>query len=373
MASTTTADAAVALPEQLAPQSSPQRQAERDPGSTSKYSDRQQESNRQKTWCGKYELGKWYCSCSRGLHEAAVYTTTKPGPDRGKKCKAKILFFNSSVIRISSCQKLTGDVLVVWRCPVRDRREQCPFFIWLHEEDDARKWLRETYPENYLGSPVKQVDPQTRKPTFMENWASTSKKRSFDAADEEGTVNGKKERMVDDLYNVPQGGTPHQVQGREGRPSKRLRKSSRVEHTPGQSFIQRLEACKTSLPTPDTNRREVEQNPRPRVSPSRETRSQSPTPFQLRAAIDLVGEGEPRRQEDGLFETVMGLVREDGASLKTSTQIMIQHVVEQELGRSRAEARGYKRTIRKLMERVDDLETALGNLLPDDAAIVFSD
>lgn len=106
---------------------------------------------------------------------------------------------------------------------------------------------------------------------------------------------------------------------------------------------------------------------------SMDARGASPTPVQFDAMIDLVGEDEPVSEKSDLFATVIGLIQADHPDLKASTKIMIRHEIEQEARRNHAEAKGYRKTITRLRNKVDDLETALSGLLPDDNSIELSD
>ncbi|KAK6585628.1 hypothetical protein PZA11_002355 [Diplocarpon coronariae] len=326
---------------QNSPQSSPRISPRNKQGTQSA-----QEIIRRQGWTGTFAQGKWFCNCSKPRRQANCVTVKRPGLHQGQK---------------------------FWRCPA-DRDEQCDFFVWAHEDLMARAWLRKANPEISSTTPMKQgqnpadaESPGTgssRKPTIMDKWTSGSK-RPFETEEEE---QGGEREEVEEQCGIDDWATCSQGNVRDASSPRKSKKRARFD-TPRQAFTEKLAACKTSLPTPNTGCRGEEETPEARRLQAMRA---SPTPVQLGAAINLGGRDEPEPAHQDLCTLVMGLIAED-TKLKRSTKLQIRHEIEQESQRHQAEVRGYKKTIKRLIEAMDNLEAALGNQFSDDDAVVLSD
>lgn len=204
----------------------------------------------------------------------------------------------------------------------------------------------------------------SRKPTILESWLGISeKKRSFlEISDDD------EEDAEDGLYDAEDGETLVQDNSRNASPLRKSAKSTRFG-TPGQPFLKRLEACKaSSLPTPNTSGRDVEAVLEARRLQSQQARAISPTPVQLGSAIELGGASQSRSKKSDLSRTVIALIRADYRDLKESTEIMIRHEIEQEVGRHQAEAKQFERTISRFRNRMEVLQRE-NNFLVTGAAV----
>ncbi|KAH7418463.1 hypothetical protein BKA64DRAFT_199689 [Cadophora sp. MPI-SDFR-AT-0126] len=286
-------------------------------------------------WCGRYKAEEWYCKCDR---------------------KAKKL----PVVR-----KTRNEGRIFWMCPVREPKqagdpEPCQFFMWDDEQDIAKEWM-----ELNPTTPTKQPSPKPREvqtpyngsKNVMKGWltGTNGKKRAMkDISDEdpqEDEENKEDDFVIvenndDDVFNPDN--------RRNGSPSRKSAKVTRFA-TPGLPVNKTLEDCRNALPTPATSGRDVDE------ARYLQPRDVSPTPIQLDAAINL-GVKESTEGKTELLKNILALVKADNPSLKASTEIMIEHEIEQEVRRAKAEAKGYKRTIARLRQRVDDLETTVSYL-----------
>ena len=266
-------------------------------------------------------------------------------------------------------------------CPVREPKQEgdpepCQFFVWDDEHDAAKKWM-----EMNPTTPTKQPAPKPRdvqtpnngSKKFLKGWltGTNGKKRAIqDISDEDPQENeeNKDEDFVI-VENNDDGDVFNPDSRRNGSPSRKSAKVTRFA-TPGLPVNKTLEDCRNALPTPTTSGRDVDEVRQPQA------RDVSPTPIQLDAAINLGDAREPFEGKTDLLKSILALIKADYPGLKASTEIMIEHEIEQGTRRHRAETKGYRRTIARLRQTVDDLETTVSHLTDGGAAddvVVLSD
>ncbi|KAK0124551.1 hypothetical protein ONS95_009499 [Cadophora gregata] len=320
-----------------------------------KEADSEEESPRAKKqrigWCGRFEADEWYCKCDR---------------------KAK---------RLPVTRKTRNEGRLFWMCPVREPKqpgdpEPCQFFMWDDEQDTAIEWM-----ELNPTTPAKQPAPKSREirtpnngsKKCMNGWLSgtNGKKRVIqDISDDdpqEDVENKEDDFVIVENNDIEDVFNPENT--RNGSPSRKSAKVTRFT-TPGQPVNKNMEDGRNELPTPATTGRAVDGTRQPYV------REASPTPIQLDAAINLGDAREPSEGKTDLLRSILALIKADYPDLKASTEIMIEHEIEQEVRRTRAEAKGYRKTIARLRQTVDDLETTVSHLTYGGAAddvVVLSD
>ncbi|KAH7360796.1 hypothetical protein BKA65DRAFT_493977, partial [Rhexocercosporidium sp. MPI-PUGE-AT-0058] len=304
-------------------------------------------------WCGRFEADEWYCKCSR---KAMPLLTTRNTRNKGR-------WF--------------------YMCPVREPKQEgdpepCRFFVWFDEEDAAKKWM-----EFNPTTPTKQSlkAPNNGSSKKMREWLFPSgKKRAIEdisdedvlenEEDKEGKGKGKYIERDEDFVivdNTDDGDVFYRDNTRNGSPSRKSAKVTRFA-TPGLPSHKQLDDFRGALPTPATSGRDVEGIHEARHLQAREA---SPTQVQLDAAIVLGGaELEQSQGKTDLLKIILELVKADYPKLKGSTEIMIQHEIEQEARRTQAEVKGYRKTISRLRDKVDGLETTIKLLVGDDVIVL---
>ncbi|KAL5326679.1 hypothetical protein ACEPPN_004368 [Leptodophora sp. 'Broadleaf-Isolate-01'] len=309
---------------------------------------------KQTKWCGRFESGNWYCQCDRKAKEPRIID--QRNPDLGKS---------------------------FYCCPRKpEDKDKCQFFVFFHDEDEAKEWVKAnpTTPAKQAPKPREIQTPNTASSRFMAGWVistkSLSKKRAIkDISDEEDKADDKpdkgkgKEKDRDEEFVIVENDDDGDVFDRDncrnGSPSRKSAKVTRFA-TPRQPSNKPLNDFRDALPTPATSGRDVEGAHEARQL---QTRDASPTPVQLDAAIVLGGaELDQSQGKTDLLMSILGLIKADYPGLKASTEIMIQHEIEQESRRTQAEAEGYRKTISRLRNKVNRLEETLSLLIGDDSS-----
>ncbi|KAG4433245.1 hypothetical protein IFR05_011268 [Cadophora sp. M221] len=303
---------------------------------------------KQVKWCGRFESGNWYCQCD--MKAKQPWITDESNPNLGKK---------------------------FYCCPRKiDDKDKCQFFLFFHDEVEAKEWVKAnpTTPIKQAPKPREIQTPDTPSSRFMTGWVTSTKasgkKRAIkDISDEEDKEDGMpdkgkgKGKGPDEDFviveNDDDGDVFDRDNSRNGSPSRKSAKVTRFA-TPGQPCNKPLDNCRDALPTPATSGRDVEDTHEARQLQARDA---SPTQIQLDAAIVLGGaELDQSQGRNDLLTSILGLIKADYPGLKSSTEIMIQHEIEQEARIAQAEVKGFKKTISRLRNKVDELENRVDEL-----------
>lgn len=246
--------------------------------------------------------------------------------------------------------------------------EPCGFFLWEDEQDEAKEWtqLNPTTPVKQPQRQPREIrTPNNGSSKKMKEWLSTGKKRAIKDISDEDNEKDKEDKEDGDsneefaFVEDADDDVFYQDNTRNGSPSRKSAKVTRFA-TPGQPSNRMLGDGLHALPTPATSGRDVESVHESRQLKAREV---TPTPVQLDAAIVLGREDidQPGEKTD-LLKTILGYIKADYPDLKYSTEVMIQHEIEGEARMTRAEAKGYRKTISRLREKADECEKKAGEL-----------
>ena len=266
-----------------------------------------------------------------------VSKPAKPAPTRTDYV---CTLFSSPII-----YKLTRGL--VWTCQ-KDRDEQCPFFVWVEQEAEAKEWLAKYGPQEAPETPSKKNNyPVPKSPETP--WTKAKRKPVSREVSDENENGGPSNRKMND-GEVFDGGE----EGMES-PSRKAAKTNRFSRPGGQTFNERLKEA--VLPTPDSGGKGKGKAIEPAPIQAENT------PFTLGRSKDAPD--SDRGGMEDLTTNVLKLLRDEKVDLKESTELQIRHKIDIELALNAAKVRGYEETVSKLSKRLDELETMLSYLTGD--------
>jgi hypothetical protein len=231
--------------------------------------------------------------------------------------------------------------------------------LWDEDNEEARQWHTDHDPpppapqtpkanEKILEEPPKDLgNPWTK--------SITKRKPGSREVSDEDEIGGPSNRNVE-VAELPD--------FEDVDTSRKAAKVTRFS-TPGQT--DKPKSAAESLPTPDTGGQPLGVAS---TSRSRPLRGESPTP-QLTDAIILRSE-----RKRSLSATILKLIHSEKVELKESIAIQIEHEIDTEVALYEEKLRGYERTNRKLLTRLDEMENMvllLGGDVAADASVEFSE
>jgi hypothetical protein len=302
-----------------------------------------------KTWFGgSWRNGEFWCDCEP--RRRATRLETKSGPNIGRLCIHPCIF--------AIIYKLTREL--VWRCPKRkDDHTQCPFFIWVDQEAEAKEWFANNGPQEAPETPSNKDNPPGSK-SLECPWMGTKRKPASTEVSVKNENGGPSNPKVDNR-EVFDGGD----EGMES-PSRKAVKTKQFSTPSGKTLNERLREA--ALPTPDSGdkgkAKAVELGPI-------QAENKSPTPGRSKDA--------PYPDRGGMTDlttNVLKLLRDEKFNLKESTELQIRHEIDLELDLNVAKVKRYKDTVSKLTKRLGVLEAMLLRLTGDaslDKPIELSD
>jgi hypothetical protein len=233
--------------------------------------------------------------------------------------------------------------------------DQCKFFLWEEDEQEAREWHEKYGPPPPTPETPKPIEETTEEvPKSLGNpWTKSISKRKPTARDvpDEDQNGGPSNRGAE---------TAEPLGFEDIDMSRKAIKNTRF-CTPGQT--DRLKTAEESLPTPDTGGRTLR-------SGLRMPRGES-LPPQLGDAITLQNE-----ETSSLSATVLKLIRAEKVGMNESTEIQIEHEIDTEVALYEQKLRGYEKTNQKLSKRLDEMENMvvlLGGDVAADDSVEFSE
>ena len=247
---------------------------------------------------------------------------------------------------------LLADETVVWTCSrAREDPEHCSFWIWVDDEVEAKEWLTKHERVETPETPPKVVLP----PRLPETpWTKARRKLSWREASGEDENGGSSKRKGDGDRVQVLGGD----EGSEYSPSRKVPKFSELT-TPGcHPFMDKLKEAAPPL-TPDTldpkKGKSIEE-----ASIQQANTLRRPSPLTDNSK-DCTIRGIPN-----LASRVLRLIREDNLELKGSTELLIRHEIEVELGLNVTKVASCERTILRMAERINKLESNISDWIGDE-------
>lgn len=295
---------------------------------------------------------------------------------------------------------------IVVICP-KAKANQCGFFIWENDWDEATEWLIENGPPPPAETPSSSqlrrnslaYSPETpftkaakRKSPLIrgihnenenEGPSSSIRQPVFRQVSDEndsGDPSSSKRKSVSRHASNEENGLPsgipfYDLTGSDGEdepsssPSKKARKANRLSR-PGQTFNDQMSTT-GGLPTPDTGKQNdnggairlpihsMSPSPTPRLHPAikREPATRLEPAARLDPAINL-----HRERRSNLASEVIRLLRSEEVELKESTELMIRHEIELETDLHDAKVNRYEASISRMSDRLDELEELVVHL-----------
>lgn len=270
-----------------------------------------EQDNRSEFYFGRFTDGKWYCDCNR---RASCRPVTNGGPNKGRK---------------------------FWKCArEKDDPEQCPFFVWMEDEEKAKAWLAKNGKTPTKNTSEAGPQTPTNRPIQLSNpFTKSIRKRPLPQEvpnDQENLLVGSQSTDGGDAHS------PHS----EASPSRKTSKASHFS-TPGRANNESTPEASLQMPTPRTG-----ENAAALGSPW--FREDSPTPNQRRLS--------QRDRTPELTNKIIGLIRSDKVVLKETTKMKIRHEINKEFQLNKATVESYEKTIADLYAKVDELERTAGFL-----------
>jgi hypothetical protein len=235
---------------------------------------------------------------------------------------------------------------------------RCAFFLWVDHEAAAKQWLESSKlpqaPQTPTKTGVNRDGLDTMAQILETPFTKAKRKRVSGDVTNHDDDDDNNSRHANTNESPLQPVPPIDLR----KPQEHTRKAARTSSisTPGQHFIERLQSCTLSLPTPSSRDHISSGNTmvsQPRL-PQLDT---SPTPGRF---SDLAGLSLPR--EPDLTTTVLDLIRAEYPNLKASTEMQIRHEIGLASDVGETKLRRYEGTIAELNKRVDELETMVLNL-----------
>lgn len=220
--------------------------------------------------------------------------------------------------------------------------DQCSFFVWDEDSEEAREWLMIYGPSEPPETPSRPTDwPRVdNTPLTLARWDPFSR----NVLDESENGGPSKRKFGD------RGAADEADEGARSS----LRKVVKTEEAStswGQPFIERLREAAALPPTPGTL--DKEKGRAVEVSQAHEG-------YVSRAVNPSMALATQRETPD-LTNRILTLLREENHELRESTELLVRHEIDLEVHLNATRVRNYEKTILQMAERIDKLENEFSN------------